>query len=240
MTTGSRTLKDAINEALRDWVANVDDTHYLLGTAAGPHPFPMMVRDFQRVIGAGGARADARAGRPAARRGRRVRRRRLERDRHLPRASSTTRTCGWSASRRAATASRPAGTPPRSPAARPACCTARCPTCCRTRTARPSSRTRSRPASTTRASARSTRWLKDIGRAEYRPVTDAEAMEAFAAAVPHRGHHPGDRVGARARRRAASSAASSGRTALIAGQPVRPRRQGHGHRGDVVRLVVEQ
>ena len=48
---GSRTLKDAINEALRDWVTNVDDTHYLLGTVAGPHPFPMMVRDFHRVIG---------------------------------------------------------------------------------------------------------------------------------------------------------------------------------------------
>jgi tryptophan synthase beta chain len=49
--TGSRTLKDAINEALRDWVANVDDTHYLLGTVAGPHPFPEMVRDFHSVIG---------------------------------------------------------------------------------------------------------------------------------------------------------------------------------------------
>jgi tryptophan synthase beta chain len=49
--TGSRTLKDAINEAVRDWVANVADTHYLLGTAAGPHPFPAMVRDFVRVIG---------------------------------------------------------------------------------------------------------------------------------------------------------------------------------------------
>ncbi|MDT4987773.1 MAG: tryptophan synthase beta chain [Micromonosporaceae bacterium] len=51
VTTGSRTLKDAINEALRDWVANVDSTHYLLGTAAGPHPFPVMVRDFVRGIG---------------------------------------------------------------------------------------------------------------------------------------------------------------------------------------------
>ncbi len=48
---GSRTLKDAINEAMRDWVTNVDSTHYLLGTVAGPHPFPVMVRDFQRVIG---------------------------------------------------------------------------------------------------------------------------------------------------------------------------------------------
>jgi tryptophan synthase beta chain len=49
--TGSRTLKDAINEALRDWVASVDKTHYLLGTAAGGHPFPAMVRDFVRGIG---------------------------------------------------------------------------------------------------------------------------------------------------------------------------------------------
>ncbi|OIH98719.1 MULTISPECIES: tryptophan synthase subunit beta [unclassified Curtobacterium] len=49
--TGSRTLKDAINEALRDWVANVESTHYLLGTVAGPHPFPEMVREFHKVIG---------------------------------------------------------------------------------------------------------------------------------------------------------------------------------------------
>mgnify|MGYP001136899261 FL=1 len=48
---GSRTLKDAINEALRDWVTNVRDTHYLLGSAVGPHPYPMIVRDFQSVIG---------------------------------------------------------------------------------------------------------------------------------------------------------------------------------------------
>jgi tryptophan synthase beta chain len=51
VATGSQTLKDAINEALRDWVSNVDNTHYLLGTAAGPHPFPAMVRDFVRGIG---------------------------------------------------------------------------------------------------------------------------------------------------------------------------------------------
>ena len=51
VTSGSRTLKDAINEALRDWVANVDTTHYLLGTVAGTHPFPTMVRDFHSVIG---------------------------------------------------------------------------------------------------------------------------------------------------------------------------------------------
>ncbi|RUA15625.1 MAG: tryptophan synthase subunit beta [Clostridia bacterium] len=49
--SGSKTLKDAINEAIRDWVTNVASTHYLLGSALGPHPYPMMVRDFQRVIG---------------------------------------------------------------------------------------------------------------------------------------------------------------------------------------------
>ena len=51
VTAGSRTLKDAVNEALRDWTASYEDTHYLLGTVAGPHPFPLMVREFQRVIG---------------------------------------------------------------------------------------------------------------------------------------------------------------------------------------------
>ena len=48
---GSRTLKDAINEAMRDWVTNVDSTHYLVGSAIGPHPFPTIVREFQSVIG---------------------------------------------------------------------------------------------------------------------------------------------------------------------------------------------
>ena len=51
VTSGSRTLKDALNEAMRDWVTHVDDTHYIIGTVAGPHPYPMLVRDFQAVIG---------------------------------------------------------------------------------------------------------------------------------------------------------------------------------------------
>jgi len=51
VTSGSRTLKDAINEALRDWLANVETTHYLLGSVLGPHPYPMMIRDFHSVIG---------------------------------------------------------------------------------------------------------------------------------------------------------------------------------------------
>jgi tryptophan synthase beta chain len=51
VTSGSRTLKDAMNEAMRDWVTNVDDTFYIIGTVAGPHPYPKLVRDFQCVIG---------------------------------------------------------------------------------------------------------------------------------------------------------------------------------------------
>lgn len=51
MHSGSRTLKDAVNEAMRDWVTNLSTTHYLVGSAIGPHPFPTLVRDFQKVIG---------------------------------------------------------------------------------------------------------------------------------------------------------------------------------------------
>ena len=61
---GSRTLKDAINEAMRDWVTNVGDTYYLLGSVLGPHPYPLMVREFQSVIGREARGADPRA-RPA-------------------------------------------------------------------------------------------------------------------------------------------------------------------------------
>ncbi|PRD39773.1 UNVERIFIED_CONTAM: trpB [Trichonephila clavipes] len=62
VTSGSKTLKDAMNEAMRDWVTNVDNTFYIIGTVAGPHPYPMLVRDFQSVIG-----REARAHRPACR-----------------------------------------------------------------------------------------------------------------------------------------------------------------------------
>ena len=57
--SGSKTLKDALNEAMRDWVTNVENTFYIIGTVAGPHPYPMMVRDFQSVIGQRMPRADA-------------------------------------------------------------------------------------------------------------------------------------------------------------------------------------
>ncbi|MDP7540223.1 MAG: tryptophan synthase subunit beta, partial [Alphaproteobacteria bacterium] len=51
VTSGTATLKDAMNEALRDWVTNVENTYYIIGTVAGPHPYPELVRDFQSVIG---------------------------------------------------------------------------------------------------------------------------------------------------------------------------------------------
>ena len=128
-------------------------------------------------------------------------------------------------------------------AARPASCTARGPTCCRTRTARPSSRTRSRPAWTIPGVGPEHAWLKDTGRATYLPVTDAEAMDAFRAAVPDRGHHPGDRERACARRCARRRRASSARTRCCSstspGAATRtwtPRRTGSGWSTVTVRL----
>ena len=86
--SGSKTLKDALNEALRDWVTNVENTFYIIGTVAGPHPYPTMVRDFQRVIGDEcltqmPEMIETSAAGPAARRGDRLRRRRQQRDGHL-------------------------------------------------------------------------------------------------------------------------------------------------------------
>ena len=83
VTAGSRTLKEAINEALRDWVTNVADTYYLLGSALGPHPYPLMVRDFQSVIGRETRRQIRRSGGPTARHPAGVCRRRFEFDWHV-------------------------------------------------------------------------------------------------------------------------------------------------------------
>ena len=114
VSTGSTTLKDAINEAMRDWVTNVRDTYYILGSALGAHPYPTMVRNFQRVIG-----REARAqileqeGRSADR-DRGLRGRRIERHRHLlrlPRRQG--RAADWRGGRRARhRAGRPRGALP--------------------------------------------------------------------------------------------------------------------------------
>ena len=82
VTSGSRTLRDAINEAMRDWMATVENTHYIIGSVIGPHPFPTIVRDFQSVIGRERPRAVSRANRPTARRRAGLRRRRQQRRRH--------------------------------------------------------------------------------------------------------------------------------------------------------------
>ena len=127
--SGSKTLKDAMNEALRDWVTNVADTFYCIGTVAGPHPYPMMVRDFQSVIGRE-TREQMHGGRgPAARLARRLHRRRLER--HGPVPSVPRRDPDRDLRRRGGRprAHRPACTRPRSRAASPACCTATAPIC---------------------------------------------------------------------------------------------------------------
>ncbi len=83
VTSGSQTLKDATNEAMRDWVTNVRGTYYCIGSVMGPHPYPTIVRDFQRVIGVEARAPDPRGDRAPARRAGRLRRRRLERDRAL-------------------------------------------------------------------------------------------------------------------------------------------------------------
>ncbi len=80
--SGSATLKDACNEALRDWSGSYEKAHYMLGTAAGPHRFPTIVREFQRMIGEETKAQIAEKGPPAGR-GDRLRRRRIKRHRHV-------------------------------------------------------------------------------------------------------------------------------------------------------------
>ena len=101
--SGSRTLKDAVNEAMRDWVASVVDTHYCLGSVMGPHPYPWMVREFQRIVGdeaRSQCRAAPRRGRPGLRR--RLCRRRVQRGRAPSPALSTPRPGSSESKRRAA------------------------------------------------------------------------------------------------------------------------------------------
>ena len=97
--SGTRTLKDAMNEALRDWVTNVDTTYYCIGTVAGPHPYPMMVRDFQSIIGRETREQMLGARRPAAGLADRLHRRRLERDGPVPSVPRRSRPSRSSASR---------------------------------------------------------------------------------------------------------------------------------------------
>jgi tryptophan synthase beta chain len=150
--SGSKTLKDALNEAMRDWVTNIGNTFYIIGTVAGPHPYPMMVRDFQTVIGKecieqmpemAGRQPDyviACVGGGSNAMG--IFHPYIE---HADVRLVGVEAAGSGIDTGMHAASLSAG--------RPGCCTATAPTCCRTKTARSSRPTRSRPASTTRASA---------------------------------------------------------------------------------------
>ncbi len=176
--SGSRTLKDAMNEALRDWVTNVRDTHYIIGSVAGPHPYPALVRDFQSVIGS------------------EARRQVLEVAGRLPdavvacvgggsnamgifTAFVADPRCGSSPSRRRGTGSRRGSTARRSRRGRRACSTARRATCCRTRTARSRRPTRSAAGLDYPGVGPELSFLKDEGRLTLMQATDAEALEAF-------------------------------------------------------------
>ena len=213
VTAGSRTLKDAINEAMRDWVTNVEHTHYLFGTVAGPHPFPRWSATSTASSATRRAQQVARAHRPAARRGRRLRRRRIQRHGHLRAPSSTTPTSRCTASRPAATASRRGGTRRRFTGGAPGVLHG-----ARTYVLQDEMGQTIESHSHHRRPRLPGRRPRARLAARHRPrdlpsrSTDAEAMDAFAPALPHRGHHPGHRERARARRRPATSAASSGRT----------------------------
>ena len=153
---GARTLKEAVSEAIRDWVANVADTHYIIGSAVGPAPYPTIVRDLQRVIGDEARARDPRARRAPARPRDRVRGRRLELDRPVRglrrrrERRAGRRRGGGRGARRPPRRAAHRGRPPR------ACCTGRCRRSCRTTRARSSRPTRSPPAWTTRAPGPST------------------------------------------------------------------------------------
>ena len=175
------------------------DDPLLLGSVVGPHPFPMMVRDFQRVIGDEARAAVLDAGRPAARRGRRLRRRRLQRDRHLPpvRPDDADVRAGRLRGRRRRRRDRPArraitgGSPGVLHGARSLPAAGR---------GRPDHRVAlaSPPAWTTRASARSTPACTTSAGPSTAPVTDAEAMEAFELLCRTEGIIPAIESGARA------------------------------------------
>ena len=232
VTSGSRTLKDAINEAIRDWVASVDHTAYCFGTAAGPHPFPAMVRDFCRGIGdeareqcleLTGALPDVRGG---------LRRRRLQRHRPVHRVPR--RRVGRHLrlrGRRRRRRHRPArrhhlGRRGRRPARRPHL---RAPGRGRPDRRVPLDLRRPRLPGR-RAAARPPRPHRPR---DVPPGHRRRGHGRDGAAGPHRGDHPGHRVGPRHRRR---DGAGQGAPGLDdPGQPLRPRRQGHGHRHRVVR-----
>jgi tryptophan synthase beta chain len=176
VTSGSKTLKDALNEAMRDWVTNVRDTFYIIGTVAGPHPYPTLVRDFNAVVGreaarrcstdTGGCRTRSSPASAAAR----------TRSGCSMRSSTTRASRSWRRGR--GTRHRDGEHAASLVAGAPACCTAtaRYVLCdddgqiTETHSVSAGSTTRRRPEHA---------WLKDTGRAQYVGITDDEALAAF-------------------------------------------------------------
>ena len=221
VTSGSRTLKDAVNEAMREWVATVDTTHYCLGSVMGPHPFPYMVRQLQRVVGdeARGAVRRAARRRRARRRGG-LHRRRLQRGRDLRRLR-----------RHAGPAGRRGGGRRRRGHQRHsrASCTACTRACCRTRPGRSRRPSRSRPGWTTRAWAPSTPTWRPSGGPSTPWPTDDEVLDAFRLLSHTEGIIPA-LESAHAVAWVARSAGHRGAAGGVhrAGHAVGPRRQGRG------------
>jgi tryptophan synthase beta chain len=177
--SGSKTLKDALNEAMRDWVTNVENTFYIIGTVAGPHPYPMMVRDFNSIVGKECLeQVPAMAGRHP--------------DAviacvgggsnamgifysYIPHES--VKLIGVEAGGPRHRDGQARGIARRGLSGRASTATAR--TSCRTRTARSRTRIRSRPGLDYPGVGPEHAWLKDTARAEYVSITDDEALEAF-------------------------------------------------------------
>ena len=228
--SGTKTLKDALNEAMRDWVTNVENTFYIIGTVAGPHPYPTMVRDFQSVIG-----DECLEQMPG--------------DRLRPAQPDAVVACvgggsnamgifypyidhaatrligveaageGLDSGKHAASLS----------AAAPACCTATAPTCCRTTNGQ-IIETHSITAGLDYPGVGPEHaYLKDIGRAEYVGITDDEALAAFHHLCRTEGIIPA-LESSHAVAYAMKLATTHAPRPAPARQPLRPRRQGHRHR----------
>jgi tryptophan synthase beta chain len=225
--SGSRTLKDALNEAMRDWVTNVDNTFYIIGTVAGPHPYPAMVRDFQAVIGRESRAQMMETGGPTAGCPGGLRRRRLA----MPSASfipsSTTRrgAVGVEAAgegietghHAAPLCAGPAGRAARQPHLPDGGC------------GRPDHRDPFVSAGLDYPGVGPEHaWLKDSGRAQYVSVTDAEALTAFHALTRTEGIIPA-LESSHALAHGHQARATCAKDQHHPRQPVGPRRQGHAH-----------
>jgi tryptophan synthase beta chain len=180
VTSGRGTLKDAMNDALRDWVTNVRDTFYCIGTVAGPHPYPAMVRDFQAIIGKETEKPDHGGRGPPAGHDHRRHRRRIERD--GPVLSVPRRHRGGHHRRRGRRQGRErqdgALRLAHRRAAR-ACCMATAPTCLQDEDGQILEGHSISAGLDYPGIGPEHAWLHDIGRAEYVSITDTEALEAF-------------------------------------------------------------